>query len=56
MDLFLLAIACLAVVPLVNGKPYSVSVMKRSVLNQILRLHATFPCARLSVQTSYVVP
>ena len=49
-DQLLLAVACLSVLPLVNGKLYSYSVMKRSVLNQILRLHATFPCARLSVQ------
>ena len=49
-DQLLFALVCLSVVPLVNGKPFFISVMKRSVLNQILRVHAIFPCARLSVQ------
>ena len=56
MDQFLFALVCMAVVPLVNGKPYSISACNETLsINSNLRLHVTFPCALLSVP-GYVVP
>ena len=51
MDQLLFALVCMAVVPLVNGKPYSISACNETLsINSNVRLRVTFP----SVRTGYV--